>query len=124
MVNKAKLHYTKPNLQRNIPRSRTQKIIWFNPSFSLNVKTNVAKMFLQVIDTRFPSVNKLHKTFNRNTVKVSYSDTQNISQIIKGYNMRVTRIKRQHQLECNCYMKTECSINGESLKRKTCYISA
>ena len=119
---KAKLQYIQPNLQQNNTRRRTRKIIWFNPSFSLNVKTNVAKMFLQLIDTHFPPANKLHKIFNRNIVKVSYSFTQNISQIIKGHNKKVTQIKRNHQLECNCRIKTECPLNGDCRKEE-CDIS-
>ena len=87
---KAKLQYIQPNLQQNNTRRRTRKIIWFNPPFSLNIKTNVAKMFLQLIDTYFPPANKLHKIFNHNTIKVSYSCTQNISQIIKRHNKKVT----------------------------------
>ena len=79
------------DLQQNNTRRRTQKIIWFNQPFSLNAKGNVAKMFLQLIDTHFPTANKLHKIFNRNTVKVSYSCTQNIFQIIKEYNKNLHR---------------------------------
>ena len=79
---KAKLLYIQPNLQQNNTRKRTRKIIWFNPPFRLNVKKNVVKMFFQLIDTYFPPKNKLHKIFSRNTVKVSYSCTQNISQVI------------------------------------------
>ena len=59
---KAKLKCIQPNLQQNNTRRRTRKIIWFNPPFSLNVKTNVTKMFLQLIDTHFPPADKLHKT--------------------------------------------------------------
>ena len=73
-------------------------------------------MFLQLIDTHFPPANKLHKIFNRNTVKVSYSCTQNISQILKGHNKKVTQIKRNHQLECNCRIETEGSLNGDCRK--------
>ena len=102
---KAKLQYIQQNLQQNNTRRRTRKIIWFNPPFSLNVKTNRAEMFLQLIDTHFPSANKLHIIFNRNTVKVSYSCTQNILQIIKGHTKKVTQIKQQHQLECNVALK-------------------
>ena len=47
---KAKLKCTQPSNtkkdKQNNTRRRTQKIIWFSPPFSLNVKTNVAKMFL------------------------------------------------------------------------------
>ena len=45
---------------------------WFNTPFSLNLKTKVTKMFLQLIGTYFPPANKLEKIFSRNTVKVSY----------------------------------------------------
>ena len=47
-------------------------IIWFNPPYSRAVITNVAKKFLQLIDLHFPPLNKFHKIFNRNNVKVSY----------------------------------------------------
>ena len=118
---KAKLQYIQPNLQQNNTRRRTQKIIWFNPPFSVKVKTNVAKIFLQLIDTHFPPANKLHKIFNRNTVKVSYSCTQNISQILNGHNKKVTQIKLHHQLECNCRIKTECPLNGDCRKENVIY---
>ena len=49
---KPKLQYKQPNLQQNYIRRRIRKkIISFNSPFSLNVKTNVAKMFLQLTDT-------------------------------------------------------------------------
>ena len=73
-------------------------------------------MFLQLIDTHFTPANKLHKIFNRNTLKDSCSCTQNILQIIKGHNKKVTQIKRNHQLECNCRIKTECPLNGDCRK--------
>ena len=70
-VFKAKLQYIQSNLQKNNTRRKKRKIIWFNPSLSLNVKTNLAKMFLQLIDTRFPPPNKLHKISDSNIVKLS-----------------------------------------------------
>ena len=76
----------------------------------------MAKMFLQLIDTHFPPTNKLHQIFNRCTVKVSHSCNQNISQIIKGHNKKVTQIKRHNQLDCNCRTKTECPLNGDCCK--------
>ena len=93
----------------------------FNPPLSLNVKTNVAKIFSQLIDTHFSPANNLHKIFNRNIVKVSYSCTQNISQIIKGHNKKVTQIKKHHQLQCNCRIKTECALNGYYQKEAVIY---
>ena len=66
-------------------RNRPRKIIWFNSPFNKNVSTNLAKRFLNLIDQRFPK-SKLHEILNRNTVKVSYSCTQNMSSIIKFHN--------------------------------------
>ena len=99
---KKNLKNIQPNLQQNNTKRRTWKIIWFNPPFSLNVKANVAKALLQLVDTHFSPANKLHKTFNRNTIKVNYNCTQNLSQVIKGRNKKVTQIKRHNQLECKC----------------------
>ena len=113
---KAILQYIQPNFRQNNTRKRTREIIWFNTPFSLNVKTNVAKMFLQLIDTHFPPTNKFHQIFNRSTVKVNHSCNQNISQIIKGHNKKVTKIKRHNQLDCNCRTKTECPLNGDCRK--------
>ena len=78
-------------------------------------------MFLQLIDTHFPPANKLHKVFNRNAFKVSYSCTENISQITKGHNKKVTQIKRHHQIECNPHIKTECPRNGDCRKEDVIY---
>ena len=108
-------------MQPNLKQNNTRKTIWFNPPFSLNIKTNAEKMFLQLIDTHFRPTNKLHKIFNRNTVKVTYSCIQKISQIIEGHNKKVTEIKRHHQLECNCRIKTECPLHGDCRKEDMIY---
>ena len=60
------------------PKTRKRNIIWFNPPFSKSVSTNVAKTFLQLVTKHFPRSHKLHKIFNRNTVKVSYSCMNNM----------------------------------------------
>ena len=53
-----------------------------------NVTRNVAKLFSQLLEKLYPKSNK-HKIVNRNTVKVSYSCMENISQIIKSHNKKV-----------------------------------
>ena len=72
-------------------RNRQHYIIWFNPSFSKNVKTNIARSFLKLVDTHFPIGSKLHKIFNRNTVKVSYSCMSNVKSITTSHNTRIIR---------------------------------
>ena len=72
-------------------RRRRRNIIWFNPPFSKTVQTNVGRNFLQLIDKHFPSTNPLHKVFNRNTVKVSYSCMENVKTIISRHNHRLLK---------------------------------
>ena len=65
-----KLEYSdkqKGSKQNSNPK-RKRNIIWFNPPYSKNVRTNVAHKFLALIDKHFPKSSVLHKIFNRNSV--------------------------------------------------------
>ena len=57
---KEKLVYTshQPN---NTKRKRKRKIMWFNPPYSANVKTNVAKKFIKIVEKKFPKKRRLSK---------------------------------------------------------------
>ena len=70
-------------------KKRKRKIIWFNPPYSKNVKTNVGKIFLKLLREHFPPNHKLHKIFNTNNVKISYSCMKNISSIISAHNKNI-----------------------------------
>ena len=72
-------------------RNRKRKVIWFNPPFSLGVKTNVAGKFLGLISKHFGK-SPLKKYFNRQTIKVSYSTTANMENIINSHNQRHAQI--------------------------------
>ena len=37
----------------NTRRNRNRKVIWFNPPYSLNVKTNIGKVFLKLVRKDF-----------------------------------------------------------------------
>ena len=58
---------------KNDNKQRKRKIIWYNPPYSANIKRNIGKTFLNLMKKHFPKTNKLHKIFNKNTVKISYS---------------------------------------------------
>ena len=111
-----KLTYTPPNHEQNNTRRKRQR-----KTFNLDVLTNVAKLFLNLIEKHFPSSSKLHKIFNKNTVKVSYSCTQNISQIIKGRSKKIVQKETQETLDCNCRVKTDCPLNGDCRKESVTY---
>ena len=65
-----KLSYTQTRENR-LKHRGSENIIWFNPPYSQNVITGVAKRFVNFLDHDFPKSNKLHKIFGRNTVMLA-----------------------------------------------------
>ena len=111
---KVDFKYTKN--QRQKPKNRSRNIIWFNPPFNKAVSTNIAKIFLRLINRHFPKSHRLHKIFNRNTVKVSYSCMQNMSKIYKGHNSKITSTPCNQLTLYNSRVKEECPMD---IKRQT-----
>ena len=62
------------------------KLYGLTPRFCKLANIDVGKYFLRLIDKHFKQDNILHKIFNRKTLKISYSCTKNISQIINSHN--------------------------------------
>ena len=81
-----KLTYKKHDQKRDNPQQPKRQTIWFNPPYSKNVITKVGRYFLSSIDKHFPPHHKLHKLFNWNDVKISYSCLPNIKSIINTHN--------------------------------------
>ena len=104
------LTFKKPAEKQN--RTRSRKLIWFNPPFNKSVTTNVAKRFLNLVDRYFPKTNTLHKIFNRNTVKVSYSCTENMAKVIKSHNKKAAMSNEKSVAACNCRNKGDCPLDG------------
>ena len=70
-------------------KNRQGNIIWFNPPYSMNVQTNIGREFLNLVSKHFPKKHRYNKIFNKNTVKVSYSCTDNLQTIIKKHNRKI-----------------------------------
>ena len=95
-------------------RSRKRNLIWYNPPYNLNIKNNIGKMFFNYIDKHFPPEHPLHKIFNRNTLKLSYSCTDNFEKIVKKHNNRIIRTNttpKLHESTCSCSDKLNCPLN-------------
>ena len=80
-----KYHPANQNVS-NSKQNRKQNVTWFNPRFSVNVKTKVKNYFLYLIRKHFPPCHKFSKLFNHNTIKVSYSCIPNIKAKIHQHN--------------------------------------
>ena len=121
---KEKLTFNNNKREPKNRRNRKRNIIWFNPPFSANVKTNVAKRFLYFVVKNFPKNHRLHKLFNRNNLKVSYSCMPNVSSIISSHNKKILNSNEsepQNDKQCNCRKKTDCPINGKCLQKEVIY---
>ena len=56
----------------------------------------------------------MHKIFNKNTGKISYSRMNNISSILSSHNKNILNPK-QISFGCNCRNKDNCPFDGECL---------
>ena len=63
-------------------RKRKRDITWYNPPFVSNVKTNLGRKFIRIVDKCFQKKHPLHKIFNGHTLKLSYSCMPNMKSII------------------------------------------
>ena len=103
-------------------KGRKRNIIWFNPPYSMNVTTNIAKCFLNLIDKHFPKRHKLHKIFNRNNVKVSYSCLPNVASIVTSHNKTIlSNNPTTDSPKCNCRKKESCPLEGNCLDKNVIY---
>ena len=104
------------------PQEGTAKGTLFGtPPSSKNVATNVGRSFLKVLDEEFPNSHPLHKIFNRNTVKISYSCMTSIKQKIDGHNKSTLRKRNVPSKTCNCRQPDNCPMAGHCLKSSVVY---
>ena len=114
-----KLEYNPQKQQPKTKKNRKRDIIWFNPPFNKSVTTNIGKQFLDLIKKHFPPQNRLHKIFNKNTVKLSYSCTKNMKKIITGHNKKILSEKKKEKSDCNCTKKQDCPLEGKNCREKS-----
>ena len=78
---------------------------------------------MNIIDDEFPAGHPLHKIFNRNTVKISYSCMPNIKQTIDGHSK--TKLSQtattSEESTCNCRNKEECPMSKKCLVESIVY---
>ena len=111
---KVSLKHSPTQIQDENNQQRKRKIIWFNPPYSLNVKTYVRKLFLKLLDRHFLRAHKFHNIFNRNTVKISYCCMKNMGSIISSHNKQVLK-PRNKNYGCNCRKKENCPLDKKCL---------
>jgi hypothetical protein len=114
------------NTKKPEKRQRSRKVIWFNPPFSRNVTTNIGKAFFKLLDRHFPKGSQLSKIFNKHTVKLSYSCTDNVQAIISAHNKRILNppadeTNELRQCSCPRNAKVNCPLDGKCLAKNIVY---
>ena len=107
-------------------RHRGRNIIWFNPPFISNVKTNVGKLFLALLQKHFPRHHKYYKLFDKNNVKISYSCRPNMKSVIQNHNANLLS-KHTTPVAARlgiCCQKSECPLNDKCLSKSFVYKAA
>ena len=104
-------------------RKRSRNPIYFNPPFSLNVKTNIGAAFLKLVDKHFHDQHPLHKFFNRSKIKVSYCTMPNMKQYIDKHNAKILKdvTNVDDSRTCNCRSGRVCPVNGQCLQKGLIY---
>lgn len=98
---------------------RSRKTIWFSPPYSRIFKTNIFKKLLQLIRKNFNKNPKLNRTFNKNTLKLSYCSIPNICSVVKQQNERIWNDEAKSHAT-NYRVKDNFPLNGKCLD--TCII--
>ena len=85
------------------------------------VATNVTRSFNKIVRECFPPGSQLHKLFNKNNLKLSYSTTMNMAQVISKHNKKVmgngTVVEEAKGCNCrggldSCPVGGQCRVEG------------
>ena len=69
--------------------NRKRNVIYFNPPYSKTIKTNIGRVFLNIIREEFSKGHPLYPVINKNNIKMSYRCMPNMSQQINRHNKKL-----------------------------------
>ena len=102
-------------------QTRKRQIIWFNPPYSANVKTNVGKLFMRLADKHFPRHCKYYKLFNRNNIKLGHNCMHSMN-VIRKHNSKIMKDPAPSTIKtCIGRRKTDCPMDGNYLSECLIY---
>ena len=107
--------YQEERASKKTRRKRSR--LWFNPPFCKSVKTNLGRIFIELIEKHFNKNNPLSKVINTHKIGFSYSCMPNLEAIINSHNKKILESGTQPQVEpCDCRSKTTCPIKDQSCR--------
>ena len=90
------------------------------------MQTNTGREFRNLFENCFPPNHKLRTLFNKNNLKLSYSCSPNIKQIIDGHNKTILRQNTPPEEKTppkprNCREPNKCPLKGECFVKEVVY---
>ena len=106
-------------------KNKNRRVIWFNMQFCRLTNFNIGKYFLNLLDRHLNRDNPLRTSFDRNSVKISYSCANNMHSILSNNNnhnrrllVELNRNSRRHsKVSCNSRRKQECPRADDEIRR-------
>ena len=89
-------------------------IIWYNPPYSVSGKTNIGKIYFNLLSTYFSRGHKFQELFNKTTIKLSYSNTNNMLSLIESHNRFILKPNDQ-VYGFNCTVRSNCPLQHKCL---------
>ena len=107
-----------PNQAAPTRRKRARDVIWWNLPYWINVDTNIGAKFLALINKCKGTL--MGKTFNRNTLKISFRTCPNIKQVVAKHNKKVLEaaVPKEEERDCSCPRAKR--LAGECPLQSTC----
>ena len=100
-------------------------LLWHSILSSISkARESIGKEFFKLLQLHFPKQHPLHSIFNKNTVKLSYSCTTNMDNIVKAHNAKILLNDDKMDEEergCNCRDKAACPVANKCQKTNVVY---
>ena len=106
--------------EANEARKSKRAIIWYNPPYSMNVKTDIGKTFFKLLQKHFPPTHSKYTIFNKNKIKISYSCFPNMRSKILSLIKHILN-SNNTEYGCNCNNRDECPLENECLTARIVY---
>ena len=100
--------------EANQARKCKRAIIWYNPSYPMNVTTNIGQTFFKLLQKHFLPTHFLYTIFSKNKIKICYNCFLNIRSIISSHNKHILN-SNSTKYGCNCNNRDECPLENKCL---------
>ena len=119
----SQMQYINTPTNNNHKRKRRRNVMYFCPPYCTSVKTNLGKIFLDMVSRHFPTTSKIGKIFNKNNLKLSYCTMPNMKDYIAKHNAKLGNQPEENTnaKKCICKKPADCPMDGNCAEQSVIY---